>query len=432
MRAKSRGEHDYTTGRAARELRVSPNHVRALCQAGMVAARATRGGHWRIPQSEMQRLRRDGVPDPPPATPSESQAEIATVSAANPPHRHPALLAEPSKDAIASADEVVRLENEVRAIGLKRSKEENLDWFRDRHRNQAEANAARVQRNLQAKGQRLRREWDNAWLEYALECVPDDAPEGARLSVAGSVREVLAGFSPSDPEEVVEPLIRAAVERALRPWRRTKEIETAIQDARNQLPGWVKSWSNELPTDWELRAIRAARDAIGQLRNDAMFQEMRAAATAAGREVARQCEDCERRRTIVESVFLRTPRELENARRAVKAALDSLTVGTSQREMEKARDIALAPFQAAEEAARVQAQATSQADLYLLHVDSYLAKIGADPDSEWDLGNSSDRGQLAQELKTEIRPILIQAILEEPLNLDEAYTFIESLVDRRF
>ena len=118
---------DYTTGRAARELRVSQNRLRALCQAGMIAARATPGGHFRIPKSEIDRLRRDGVPDPPPATPVQPQAEPENVPAIN-PHRHPVLLAEPSEQAINSADPVVQLENEVKAIGLKRIKEEHLDW----------------------------------------------------------------------------------------------------------------------------------------------------------------------------------------------------------------------------------------------------------------------------------------------------------------
>ncbi len=428
MKAKSRGARDYTTGRAARELRVSPNHVRALCQAGMIAARATRGGHWRIPQSEMQRLRREGVPEPPPATPAEFEAETEVVPAANPPpHRHPVLLAEPSKDAIASADEVVRLENEVKAIGLKRAKEENLDWFRERERKQAEAKAAHDRQALESRAQRLHREWENAWLEYALGSLPADVPQDLHLPGCESVRQALAGLSPGDPQEVVEPLIRAAVERALRPWRRTKEIEAAIQDARNQLSVWVKAWSREPPSEWELRAMRAAREAIAQLGNDATFDEMHAAAIAAGRQVAREYEHREECRRLVEWTFLPdTPNEQEKARQAVRVAFEKLPVGAGRAEMERVRDEVLAPFKATQEAARVQAQAASQADLYLLHVDTYLARIAADRGLE----NFSDRYRAAQDLKKEIRPILIQEILAEPLSLSDAYTFIESLVDR--
>jgi excisionase family DNA binding protein len=64
MKPESTPSRDSSTGRAASELHVSPSHVRALCQAGKIAARATHGGRWRIPKGEVERLRREGVPDP--------------------------------------------------------------------------------------------------------------------------------------------------------------------------------------------------------------------------------------------------------------------------------------------------------------------------------------------------------------------------------
>src|SRR5580704_839265 len=73
MKAKRTEARDYTTGRAASELRVSPSLIRSLCQAGMIAARATPGNHFRIPKSEIERLRREGVPEPPSSTPTGSQ-----------------------------------------------------------------------------------------------------------------------------------------------------------------------------------------------------------------------------------------------------------------------------------------------------------------------------------------------------------------------
>jgi excisionase family DNA binding protein len=416
---------DYTTGRAARELRVSQNRLRALCQAGMIAARATPGGHFRIPKSEIERLRRDGVPDPPPATPVEPQAEPVNLPTIN-PHRHPVLLAEPSEQAINSADEVVQLENEVKAIGLKRIKEENLDWFRDRQRRQDETKAGHARQVLQAKEERLRREWENTWLEYAMQNVPDVAPENARLPVHESVRQALANLSPRDPENVVEPLLRAAVEKGLRPWRRSTEIESAIQDARKQLPYWARSFPS--PSEWELRAMQAAEEAINQLRTHATIEEVRAAAITAGRRVASEYQHEQECRNLVGSVFLfQTPNEQERARQAVKVTVEKLPMDTSRMQMERVRDEVLAPFRAAEETARVQAQAASTADFFLLHVDSYLNKIAADRG----LRDFSGCYQEAQELKAEIRPSLIREILEEPLSLDDAYTLIETLIDRK-
>src|SRR5207245_6324847 len=104
--------------------------------------------------------------------------------------------------------------------------------------------------------------------------------------------------------------------------------------------------------------------------------------------------------------------------------------GSNRAQMEQAREEALAPFKAAEEAASAHAKAKSEADFYLLHVDSYLAKIAADPHSKWDLGSLSDRYKLARELKEELRPILVEEILHEPLTSKDAHSLIEALVNR--
>jgi hypothetical protein len=391
----------------------------------MIAARATQGGHWRIPKDELDRLRREGVPDPPPATATGPVIEPVDESFLN-PSRHPALLAEPSTEAIAAADDVVRLENEVRGIQLKRAKEEGLDWFRERRTVETQAQAAHDRQRLQARSVQIRRNWENAWMEYALENMPEDAPENVRLPVSEFVRQTLASLNPDDPEEVAEPLVRAAVDRGLQPWRRDKEIEIAIQEARNQLPYWAKSFPE--PSEWELRAIRAASEEIAQLRTDAAIGEIRAASMAAGRRIANEYQHQEASRRIVESVFLpQFPADQDRAQQAVKAALERLPVGSSRTLMEQARDGVLAPYKAAEEAAIVQCQASRQADYYLLHVDSCLEKLALIRS----LGDFSRRQQLARALKGEIRPILIQEILEEPLNTNEAHTFIESLVNRR-
>jgi hypothetical protein len=87
----------------------------------------------------------------------------------------------------------------------------------------------------------------------------------------------------------------------------------------------------------------------------------------------------------------------------------------------------LEPFKAADQAASVQATAFQQAEMYLLHIDTYLGSFALNRN----LGDFSRRRQLATKLKNEIRPILIQEILEEPMSSTEAHTFIESLIKRR-
>ena len=436
MKTKSGGGRDFTTGRAARELRVSPNHIRGLCQAGMVAARATRGGHWRIPMEEINRLRNEGVPDPPPITPTEFRTDTAegpalTMTAGNQAARHPVLLADPSKDAIASADEVVRLGNEVKALELKRAKEENLDWFRERQRKEADARAVRERELLERNVKRLREKWEQDCLAYGFRCVPEEAPEQVRLPVSQCVREALLELSPGDSEEVVGQLVGAAVEKALRPWRHGKEIDRIAQEAKAHLPYWARGRSGLL-TEWELRAIQTARPAIAALGDDATVHEMRAAAAIAGQEVAAECADAEAKRMTVASVFLpNTSSEQENARHAVRAALEELPVGCSRAQLERVRDEALVPFKAADEHARAHTLAERDANLYLLHVDSFLARIPSDRYSNRNLASSYGRYQLAQELKKEFRPILIEEILSETLTVEDAHCIIEAWLHRK-
>jgi hypothetical protein len=316
-------------------------------------------------------------------------------------------------------------------LELKRAKEENLDWFRERQRKETNARAAHDREVLERKAQRIRQEWEQECLEYAFRCVPGEAPEDIRLPVSQSVREALADLSPSDSEEVVGQMIGAAVEKALRPWRRSKEVGKAVQDAKEQLPYWARGWSGSL-TQWELQAMQAARRAIAQFGDDATFSEMRAAAITAGKEVAGEYNDAEAKRLIVEGIFLLNARDQqEKARQAVRSALEELPIGSSRAQMEQVRDEALAPFKAADEAAGAQARAAKEADLYLFHVDIYLQKIAAEACTERNLGSPADRYQLAQRLKEEFRPILIEEILNEPLTLDDAHSLIEALVNRR-
>ncbi|HEY0944256.1 MAG TPA: helix-turn-helix domain-containing protein, partial [Opitutaceae bacterium] len=68
----------YRTGQAAHILNVSSHQIRRLCEVRMIHAELTAGNRWRIPASEVDRLKRDGVPPIPrldlPATVVRSHA----------------------------------------------------------------------------------------------------------------------------------------------------------------------------------------------------------------------------------------------------------------------------------------------------------------------------------------------------------------------
>src|SRR5580704_10441356 len=67
----------YSTGQVARQLGTTLATVRALCENRVIAAETTPGGQWRVPASEVERLKRDGLPPIPRPLPIES-APVAT------------------------------------------------------------------------------------------------------------------------------------------------------------------------------------------------------------------------------------------------------------------------------------------------------------------------------------------------------------------
>ena len=62
----------YSTGQVARQLGTTAAVVRVLCENGLVAAETTPGGQWRVPASEVERLKRDGLPPIPRPLPNSS------------------------------------------------------------------------------------------------------------------------------------------------------------------------------------------------------------------------------------------------------------------------------------------------------------------------------------------------------------------------
>jgi hypothetical protein len=78
-----------------------------------------------------------------------------------------------SDDTVAAADEVVRLKAEVESLGLRRQKEEALDWFRERDQIRAEGLAeqqeAERERGAEERTRREHQEWLQGWEQYALD-----------------------------------------------------------------------------------------------------------------------------------------------------------------------------------------------------------------------------------------------------------------------
>ncbi len=276
------------------------------------------------------------------------------------------------------------------------------------------------------------------------------------------VAETLAGLNASESWQVVQQLVEATTKKALKPWRRQKEIQKVIEDA---LPYSIKY------TDYQPKALRAAAEAVSQLRSEATRQELQLAAKEAiepfivKQEHEKQCEK------IVSLVwtYLRgeTSEVQDLVKGAVAQALKQLPVGCSQKMMEQARDQVLMPVKKAiaerkeaaealrkkqqeeaqrkreaeeverrkrEEEARCKREAEdavrraeSRLRWKLGHVDDYLGQLGK---SEIEFESFSDRWDLGEKLKKKIKPTLIKELVQKPdLTDKQLHERIERLVD---
>jgi hypothetical protein len=286
------------------------------------------------------------------------------------------------------------------------------------HRAEAHERATR-----EAEVRDRRRQWETSWLESALKLLPSDMPHSLEVDVHQVVAALLPKLDAQQPEQFTKRLVQAAIEKALQPWRKRNEIEKIIEQARNQLPAHVRS-SSSAPSQWEARAMHAAADAIAQLGEDAPIAKIHAIAVEAGNSVCAEYQVWkageDQHRACEQMVQWVSDGQV--AREAVRAALEKLPVGATRDKMENARDAALAPFRAA-------AKAASDADRYLEHVYDYIEKLGNERTGEWDLGRWSERYDLGEKLRVKLRPLLIQALLEEKLDADEAKEFVEEWLD---
>jgi hypothetical protein len=129
-----------------------------------------------------------------------------------------------------------------------------------------------------------RREWTDQWVASALKAVPKDAPREIGLDVARAAEEILSELTPQQPQSITHGLVLAAIEKALRPWRRQEQIEEIIQLSPKQLPFLAQDYFE--PTMWEMKAVETAREAIQCLPSDAGVEQLRQAAIRAGRQIA--------------------------------------------------------------------------------------------------------------------------------------------------
>ena len=443
-------ESFYRSGQAAKQLGVSSYHIRRLCEVGEITAEITAGQQWRIPESEIARLRKEGIPDVP--VESEDGADDSTHTSyreADPDEPPEGLLAAPSEELIEAAEEVRIVESRLKKRRIEKDAEEVEDWFRDRNRRQAALEAAERQKAEATQAEQRRRKWLDSWIQYGLNSRPYDAPRETTLEIHQAVQTALATIHPDQPQHTTQRLVDAAVAKALRPWTLKKDIRSAIESALHRLP-----WDLNHRAEWaslKQRASAAAAAAIGKLPADATSSEMEEVASLAVQPMAKEYAHCENCHNLATWIMLTggTVEEDQQARQAVIEALARLPVGASQKELEKTKEATLEVFRAAiqrrkgvaqqredlarreSEKARQRADVERRIDRRLSsHVGEYIRELEED---EIEFENAADRWEMEKGLTKRIRPMLLSDVLEEPEMSDEDIDeLIEELVEEHF
>jgi hypothetical protein len=423
----------YSTGQVARQLGTTLAAIRVLCENRMIAAETTPGGHLRVPASEVERLKRDGMPPIPRPLPTENAPPARNGTDGR--HGHPELLAEPSDEVVSAADQVAITRSMLEKRKIDRDLEETEDWFRDRQRQQAAAEAVEHQRTEAKQAGQRRVLWMQQWTQFALDSLPYGARQQVELEVNAMVQEALSGLQPSQPGAITRRLVDAAVRRALGPWNRKQDIERALQAGMHKL-SWDLRYGSKYAGSRQ-RAWDAAVAALGNVREEATYNEMETAAVQAVQPMIREYEHEQACQRIVGRVYIfdATREEEEAAKEAVRKALAALPIGAEAKQLEKAGETALAPFKAAvakrKEKARLESEERARRDAVAWKADYQLSHIVRYLEEEYEFdGGSSAMRREADRLRPLIREALIDELLENrDMSAEEIQESIEDQID---
>jgi hypothetical protein len=318
---------------------------------------------------------------------------------------------------------------------IDREIEETEDWFRDRQRQEAAAEAAERQNTEAQQTEQRRLLWVQRWTQYALDSLPYGARREVEMEVHNTVQEALSVLQPNQPESITERLVDAAVHRALGPWTRKKEVERALQAGMNRLAWDIQFGSEYAPL--KQRAWDAAVAAVRKVREEASYNEMETATEQAVQPMIREYEHQQTCQRIVGRVYIfdATSEEQEAAKEAVSKALAALPIDAGPKQLEKAEETALAPYKAAvaarKEKARLESEKQSQRHAAEWKVSLQLDHIAVYLQQEYDFdGGYSEMRREADRLRPLVREALIDELVENPkMSADEIREGIEGQIE---
>jgi len=390
-----------------------------LCEAGLIKAERTSGGQWKVPHSEVERIKNEGLPEIPSSIEPEDGKYEEEYRPPGNSQRAPA-----RGGVVRSAETAVPAENRRKRMEIDEEPEETRNWLPAPQRvevdTQSGEHQAQREKAALARIEQERIDWHDSWMATALRSVPWEAPPETRLAVHETVNDVLAGLGPQHSWQVVDSLVTAAVAKALRAWNQERETARAIEIARDTLPWGAKNSFS--PTVWQSRAQETAAAAIRRLPADSNFADKLRVGSAAVRQVTSGFEDIELRKRILGAAHLWdvAPGERPEAQGAIQKELENLPIGTSALALEKAREQALFPF-------RESKKRKDRVNLALAHIQNYVTGLHqageTDFESDWAISN------FVQRLEQRSRPRLEQELLDDDLSHDELCELLEEWVD---
>jgi hypothetical protein len=400
----------YRSGQAAKMWGISAHLVRRACEAGLIEAERTVGGQWKIPHSEVERVKKEGMPEIPSSIePDQNHYEASSSWESSLPSfaRQPAV----PLQAVVAETRQNRLKIDPDLTGPQ-------SWFDEFPR----AEVGTSFRHAEGTGdtEQGRIDWHDSWMVTALRSVPSDAPPEIRLVVRDTVADALQNLGPQHSWGVIDPLVRAAVAKALRPWGQERETERAIEAACTFLPWAAKNSLS--PTSWESRAKESAAVAVRKLPMQSAFAEKLRVGSAAVQQVATEFQDHELRKTILNGANLWdiSPEEREEAQGAIRRKLECLPAGASALSMQSARERSLVPF-------RESKKRREKIGLALARIRPYLGQLRQEGevefDSDWEVWG------FARRLESQLRPLLEQELLNDEMSDRELSEFVEELVN---
>jgi excisionase family DNA binding protein len=423
----------YRSGQAAQLLGVSAHHVRKLCEAKIISAELSSGKQWRIPAAEITRLQDLGVPPVPHISAPAVPAYVVPVDSEG------AFSAYEDCDDEATSPEVLQAiddlhitETRLKKRKLEREFEEVEDFFRDRDRRTEALREATVRKEQELAQAQKVQQWADSWQSYAQQCLPADIAAGDRMELHACVESVLDKTACNSPQQLVRPLVDAAIQRTLQPYERRKRVNALIEEALSILPYTARGLAN--PTEWENKAEQAALFAVQKLGPSATDWDIRVAARAAVSPICKELEHCASRENILAELkhwmlLDATSNDRHEAIDIATSVIAKLPVGTPSHAMRKAVDTGLTPIREAvvkrkEDFARVQ-NAEAIANANLAYIDEYVHR-------EYEFDSLSEYSAAIGHLRNNLLPLMTRELVKERMTPNQLREYIERIVDRRF